>query len=340
MSADIRPEPAVLVTGGAGYIGSHVALALLDAGYNVVVLDNLATGFASAVPSAATFRQGDIADCQLVSQIIHTHNIDSVIHLGGSLLVGESSVDPLKYFENNVGGSSRFLRAAVKAGVRHVVFSSTAAVYGETESQPVREDCPTEPINPYGTSKLIIEGVLAASSRAHDFNYSSLRYFNVAGADPSGRSGQSSSEATHLIKVACEAACGKREGVRIFGDDYDTPDGTCVRDFIHVSDLAAAHVDALERLRQHPDEDLVLNCGYGHGYSVKEVLAAVERVSGYTFPQAVDARRAGDPAALVADNGKLLRTLPWRPRYDDLDLIVAHALNWERKLAGYTFEDA
>ena len=330
---DQGARPAVLVTGGAGYIGSHAVLALLDAGWRVVVIDNLSTGFRWAVPEAATFIQGDIADQSLIAGLIEEHGIGAIIHFAGSIVVPESVSDPLKYYENNTVKSRSLIESAVRGGVRHFIFSSTAATYGIPETVPITEQTRTQPINPYGWSKLMTERMLADTAFAHPLNYCALRYFNVAGADPQGRSGQSTAGATHLIKVAVEAATGKRESVAVYGTDYDTPDGTGVRDYIHVSDLAAAHVDALAKLIETPDESYVMNCGYGRGFSVLEVLDAVDRVTNMKIDRKLEARRPGDPDALVANNAKILATLPWRPRRDDLDTIVADALAWERKLA-------
>ena len=323
----------MLVTGGAGYIGSHAVLALLDAGWRVVVIDNLSTGFRWAVPEAATFVQGDIADQPLIAGLIAEHGIGAIVHFAGSIVVPESVSDPLKYYENNTVKSRSLIESAVKGGVRHFIFSSTAATYGIPETVPITEQTRTQPINPYGWSKLMTERMLADTAFAHPLNYCALRYFNVAGADPQGRCGQSTAGATHLIKVAVEAATGKRESVAVYGTDYDTPDGTGVRDYIHVSDLAAAHVDALAKLIETPDESYVMNCGYGRGFSVLEVLDAVDRVTNMKIDRKLEARRPGDPDALVANNDKILATLPWRPRRDDLDTIVADALAWERKLA-------
>jgi UDP-glucose 4-epimerase len=323
----------VLVTGGAGYIGSHAVLALLDAGWPVVVIDNLVTGFRWAVPDAASFVEGDVGDETLVGKTIADHGIGAILHFAGSIVVPESVTDPLKYYRNNTANSRALLAAAVAGGVRHFIFSSTAATYGIPETVPVSEDMPKQPINPYGMSKLMTEAMLADVAAAHPINYCALRYFNVAGADPQGRSGQSTAGATHLIKVAVEAAIGKRDGVAVFGTDYATPDGTGVRDYIHVTDLAAAHVEALEALIAEPTRSHIMNCGYGRGFSVMEVLDAVDRITNLTIPRRIEPRRAGDPDALVADNSRILATLPWRPRFDDLDVIVAHALAWERSLA-------
>jgi UDP-glucose 4-epimerase len=328
-----RSKPPVLVTGGAGYIGSHAVLALLDAGWPVVVIDNLTTGFAWAVPREAILAKGDIADQPLVARLIADHGIRAVVHFAGSIIVPESVENPLKYYENNTVKSRSLIESAVKGGVPHFIFSSTAATYGLPEQVPVAESARTQPINPYGWSKLMTERMLADTAAAHPLNYCALRYFNVAGADPRGRSGQSTAGATHLIKVAVEAATGKRGHVAVYGTDYDTPDGTGVRDYIHVSDLAAAHVDALEKLVEEPAQSHIMNCGYGRGFSVMEVLDSVDRVTNMRIERRLEPRRAGDPDALVADNARILSTLPWRPRLDDLDSIVAHALAWERKLA-------
>jgi UDP-glucose 4-epimerase len=326
-------KPTILVTGGAGYIGSHAVLALLDSDWPVVVIDNLTTGFEWAVPEGATLVKGDIADQPLVARLIAEHRIGAIMHFAGSIVVPESVAKPLAYYENNTVKSRSLIESAVNGGVRHFLFSSTAATYGIPDQVPVRESARTQPINPYGWSKLMTERMLADTAFAHPLNYCALRYFNVAGADPRGRSGQSTAGATHLIKVAVEAATGKRNHVSVFGTDYDTPDGTGIRDYIHVSDLAAAHVDALEKLIETPDESYVMNCGYSRGFSVLEVLDAVDRVTNMKIERRLEPRRAGDPGALVADNGKILETLPWRPRRDDLDMIVQDALAWERKLA-------
>jgi UDP-glucose 4-epimerase len=267
-------KPPVLVTGGAGYIGSHAVLALLDAGWPVVVIDNLVTGFRWAVPEGAVFAEGDIADQDLVGRLIEEHGIRAIIHFAGSIVVPESVENPLKYYENNTVKSRSLIESAVRAGIGHFIFSSTAATYGIPERVPITEDARTQPINPYGWSKLMTERMLADVSFAHPLNHCALRYFNVAGADPQGRSGQSTAGATHLIKVAVEAAIGKRASVSVYGTDYATPDGTGIRDYIHVSDLAAAHVDALEKLIGNPSESYVMNCGYSRGFSVLEVSTA------------------------------------------------------------------
>lgn len=323
----------VLVTGGAGYIGSHAVLALRDAGHRVTVIDDLSTGFRWAVPDEVDFYQGNVADATLIDQITAECSIDAVMHFAGSIIVPESVTDPLKYYRNNTAATRELLESVVRNGVGHFIFSSTAAVYGAPESVPVDEATPCRPINPYGASKLMTELMLADVAAAHPLNFAALRYFNVAGADPQGRAGQSTAGATHLIKIAVEAALGKRASVAVYGNDYMTPDGTGVRDYIHVSDLAAAHVAALDRLVAEPETSLTLNCGYGRGFSVLEVLDAVDRVAGVKLDRVIAARRAGDSDALVATGETLLRTLDWVPRYADLDTIVAHALAWERTLA-------
>ena len=325
--------PRVLVTGGAGYIGSHVVLALLDAGHQVTVIDNLSTGFRWAVPPAADFCEGDIADQVLVDDVIRTREIGAIMHFAGSVVVPESVANPLKYYRNNTVAAQKLLECAISNSVRHFVFSSTAAVYGDAARIPVMEDAATRPLNPYGASKLMTEMMLRDVAAAHPLNFCALRYFNVAGADPDGRTGQSTASATHLIKVAVEAALGKRDEVIIFGDDYATADGTGVRDYIHVTDLANAHLAALARLVGQPAESMTLNCGYGRGHSVLEVLDAVDRTAGTKVRRRVAPRRAGDPPALVADNSAILATLRWAPRYENLDAIVSHALAWEKKLS-------
>ncbi|MES2159327.1 MAG: UDP-glucose 4-epimerase GalE [Pseudomonadota bacterium] len=325
-------KPTVLVTGGAGYIGSHAVLALRDAGYGVVVIDNLVTGFDWAVPADVPLVRGDIADQPLVEATLRDHAITAIMHFAGSVVVPESVENPLKYYHNNSAKTRDLIDSAVKVGVPHFIFSSTAATYGTPDVEKVREDTPQRPINPYGMSKLMTEYMLRDVAAAHPLNFCALRYFNVAGADPQGRTGQSTAGATHLIKVAVEAALGKRAGVGIFGTDFDTPDGTGVRDYIHVSDLAAAHVLALEALIADPARSHLLNCGYGRGFSVLEVLDAVDRITNRTIERTLLPRRAGDPAALISDNSAILATLPWQPRHADLDLIVNHALAWERSL--------
>jgi UDP-glucose 4-epimerase len=322
----------VLVTGGAGYIGSHAVLALADAGWPVSVIDNLTTGFRWAVPEGVPFYQGDIEDAALLARIFAEQGIKAVMHFAGSIIVPESVENPLKYYHNNTAKSRALIAAAVAGGVKHFIFSSTAATYGIPEVSPVSEDSPKLPINPYGMSKLMTEIMLGDVAAAHPLNFCALRYFNVAGADPRARTGQSTAGATHLIKVAVEAALGKREKVEVFGTDFGTPDGTGVRDYIHVSDLANAHVLALEGLIAEPERSLTMNCGYGQGYSVLEVLDAVDRVTNQTITRVLSPRRAGDPDSLISDNRRIKATLPWVPQYADLDMIVAHALQWERKL--------
>jgi UDP-glucose 4-epimerase len=330
MSAQKLP---VLVTGGAGYIGSHAVLALRDGGWPVAVIDNLSTGFAFAVPDGVPLYQGDIEDGVLLARIFAEHRIGAIMHFAGSIVVPESVERPLDYYRNNTVKSRALIEAAVAAGVPHFIFSSTAATYGVPAESPVREDTPRVPINPYGWSKLMTEQMLADTAVAHRLNYCALRYFNVAGADPKARSGQSTAGATHLIKVAVEAALGQRKSVSVFGTDYDTPDGTGVRDYIHVSDLAAAHVLALEALIADPSRSLTMNCGYGRGFSVLEVLDAVDRVTNRPIERVMAPRRAGDPGSLISDPSRIKATLPWQPQHADLDVIVRHALAWEHRLA-------
>ena len=324
---------AVLVTGGAGYIGSHMVLALLDAGHEaVVVLDDLSTGFDWAVPPGVRFVVGDVADQALVARTIQEHRIDALAHFAARIVVPDSVADPLGYYLANTVKTRALIETAVRAGVRHVIFSSTAAVYGEPGIVPVPEDLTLSPINPYGRSKLMSEWMIADAAAAHGFTYVILRYFNVAGADPRGRSGQSTPDATHLIKVATQAALGQRARLDVYGTDYPTPDGSCLRDYIQVSDLAEAHRAALDHLRRG-GESLTLNCGYGRGYSVLEVIAVVKRLSGRDFEVRLCPRRAGDPARIVAGAERIRAQLGWRPRHDDLDGIVAQALAWEGRLA-------
>lgn len=324
-------ENTILITGGAGYIGSHAVLAFLEAGYPVVVLDDLSSGRRSAVPGDVAFVEGDAGNGALVGETIRRHGIGAVVHFAGSVVVPESVADPLKYYRNNSCVSRNLIQACVEGGVGTFIFSSSAAVYGIPDSVPVAEGAATRPINPYGTSKLVTEWMLRDATAAHDFRYAALRYFNVAGADSQGRTGQSTPNATHLVKVACEAAVGRRSYIDIFGEDYDTPDGTCIRDYIHVSDLVAAHVDALKALCDGGG-NMVLNCGYGRGYSVREVLDAVEREGGVRLDIRSAARRPGDPPALAADATAIRERFGWRPGHDDLGLIVRSALEWERKL--------
>jgi UDP-glucose 4-epimerase len=322
----------VLVTGGAGYIGSHMVFELLDAGEQVVVLDNLSTGFRRAVPDGVPLIVGDTGDQVLGSRLIREHDVQAIIHFAAFLIVPDSVRDPLAYYRNNTVNSQALIECAVNAGVKHFIFSSTSAVYGNPSKLPVSEDTPTLPISPYGSSKLMTEIILRDASNAYGFDHVSLRYFNVAGADPKGRAGQSTKAATHLIKVAVEAALRLRTQVEVFGTDYPTPDGTCIRDYIHVTDLCRAHLDALSYLRAG-GRSLTLNCGYGRGFSVREVLDTVKRVSGVDFTVVNAPRRPGDPAQIVAENRLIRQALGWRPRFDDLSIIIAHALSWERNLA-------
>lgn len=322
----------VLVTGGAGYIGSHAVLALLDAGIEVVVLDDLSTGVREAVPPGLRFVRGSTGDAALLGGLLRRHRVSAVLHFAASLVVPESVARPLDYWRNNVANTLVLAQACVEAGVERLVFSSTAAVYGQPADPLVSEDTPCAPINPYGASKLAAERALSDAAAAHGLRVVALRYFNVAGADPAGRAGQRRPGATHLVKVACEAALGKRPAVDVFGTDYPTPDGTGVRDYIHVTDLARAHVEALRHLMMG-GEGLTLNCGYGRGHSVLDVLRAVERASGRPVPARFAPRRAGDPPALVARADRVRDALGWRPALDDLDGIVSSALAWEDRLA-------
>jgi UDP-glucose 4-epimerase len=321
----------VLITGGAGYIGSHMVRELADSGERAVVLDNLSTGFDWAVAKGTPLIVGDVGDQALVSRIVREHEVGAIIHFAGSIVVPDSVRDPLSYYRNNTVNSRALIECAVTGGVRHFIFSSTAAVYGDPAEVPVKEDAPTQPISPYGWSKLMTETMLRDSGRAHGLRHVILRYFNVAGADPQRRTGQSSKAATHLIKVAVETVLGTRPKLEVYGTDYPTPDGTCVRDYIHVSDLVRAHSDALRYLRSGAPS-LTLNCGYGHGFSVLEVIEAVKRVSGIDFKVETAPRRAGDSARIVAASEQVRATLGWQPRYDDLATIVGHALAWERML--------
>ena len=321
----------VLVTGGAGYIGSHMVYALVDAGERVVVLDNLATGFDWAVAPTASLVVGDTGDQARVAALIAEYQVDAVMHFAASIVVPDSVRDPLGYYRNNTVNARALIETAVEQGVRHFIFSSTAAVYGDPERVPVHEDDPVVPTSPYGSSKLMAEIMLRDAGAAHGLRHVILRYFNVAGADPHGRTGQSTRRATHLIKVAVETALGQRPKLDIFGTDYATPDGTCIRDYIHVSDLVAAHSDALAYLRDG-GASMTLNCGYGRGFSVLEVIETVKRVSGVDFKVEFADRRAGDPAQLVAASDRARSTLRWQPRFDDLRTIVTHALAWERRL--------
>lgn len=323
-------DGTVLVTGGAGYVGSHAVLAFVEAGHRVVVVDNLSTGHRRAVPDGIPLVVGDAGDPALIGNVVRDHRVRAVAHFAGSIVVPESVAAPLEYYRNNTCASRALIEASVAGGIEHFIYSSTATVYGLPRRLPVAESAPTEPISPYATSKLMTEWMLRDVAVAHDLRYVALRYFNVAGADPVGRAGQSTPQATHLIKVASEVVTGGRDGIEVFGEDYDTPDGTCVRDYVHVTDLAAAHVDALRHLAAGGGS-MVLNCGYGRGYSVREVLRAVERVSGRRLDIRSAPRRAGDADSLVADAGEIRRCLGWRPRYEDLDFIVRTAIEWERR---------
>ncbi|MFT8244462.1 UDP-glucose 4-epimerase GalE [Roseomonas sp. BN140053] len=321
----------VLVTGGAGYIGSHAVLALREAGFGVVVLDDLSTGFAASVPDGVPLVKASVLDTARVAETLRTYRISAVMHFAASLVVPESVEQPLHYWRNNLGGTLSLVSACTAVGVSRLVFSSTAAVYGIPDSIPVAETAPCQPINPYGSSKLASERMLGEAGAAHGLNTVVLRYFNVAGADPAGRAGQRTLRATHLLKVACEAALGRRNVVEVYGNDYPTPDGTGLRDYIHVSDLADAHVAALRHLLSGGGS-LTLNCGYGRGLSVREVLSAVERVTGSPLPVRYTARRAGDPPALIAQADRIKEVLGWKPVRQDLDGIIRSALAWERKL--------
>jgi UDP-glucose 4-epimerase len=322
---------SVLVTGGAGYIGSHMVLELLEAGETVIVLDNLSTGFWWAVPSNVTLVKGDMGDEALMSKTIADHNITSIIHFAAKIVVPESVADPLAYYLNNTTKTRQVLECAVKGGVKNFIFSSTAAVYGDVSAEPVAEDNELNPVSPYGRSKLMTEWMLQDTAFAHGLNYVILRYFNVAGADPKGRVGQSTPNATHLIKVACQAALGDRPSLDIFGTDYPTPDGTCLRDYIHVCDLAKAHMDALRYLRAGGKSD-VFNCGYGNGLSVQEIANVVKKVSKVDFKVNLSPRRPGDPAAIIAKADKIRTTLGWQPKYDNVETIVEAAFAWEKHL--------
>ncbi|MGH6836205.1 MAG: UDP-glucose 4-epimerase GalE [Methylocella sp.] len=321
----------VLVTGGAGYIGGHMVLALLDAGEKVVVLDDLSTGLRWAVPAAAKLIVGDFGDTVLIRSMLADYKIDAIAHFAAKIVVPESVGDPLRYYLNNTAKARNLLECAVRGKIRHFIFSSTAAVYGEPAVSPIGEILPLAPINPYGRSKLMVEWMLEDTAKAHGLTFAILRYFNVAGADPKGRLGQSTPNATHLIKVAVQAALGLRPGLEVYGIDYPTRDGSCIRDYIQVSDLVAAHLMALDYLR-NGGESLVCNCGYGRGVSVLEVVDAVKLVSGVDFKVRVSGRRPGDPASLVAGTKRIKAMLGWTPKYDDLPIIVGQALEWERQL--------
>jgi UDP-glucose 4-epimerase len=320
----------ILVTGGAGYIGSHMVHALVDAGEPVVVLDNLSTGFAWALPKAVPLVVGETGDQSLVAALIAEHGVDAIVHFAASIVVPDSVADPLGYYRNNTVNSRALIETAIRSGVRHFIFSSTAAVYGNPLRNPIDEDDATIPMSPYGSSKLMTEIMLRDAAAAHGLSYLILRYFNVAGADPRMRTGQSTKGATHLIKVAVETALGLRPQIEVFGTDYETADGTCIRDYIHVADLVRAHSDALRHLRGG-GASVTLNCGYGRGFSVLEVLDTVKRASGVDFKVVTSGRRPGDPAAIVADSRRIRALLGWAPQFDDLETIVAHALKWERR---------
>jgi UDP-glucose 4-epimerase len=322
---------SILVTGGAGYIGSHMVHELAEADEGIVVVDNLSTGFDWAIAAGVPFILGDIGDQNLVGQIIREHKIEAIIHFAASAIVPDSVKDPLGYYKNNTVNSRALIETAIKNRVRHFIFSSTSAVYGNPAQVPVFEDTVAAPISPYGSSKLMTEIMLRDAGTAHDFRYVILRYFNVAGADPKCRTGQSSKNATHLIKVAIETALGLRPKLDIYGSDYPTPDGTCIRDYIHVSDLVCAHSAALRYLR-NGGPSVTLNCGYGHGFSVREVVEMVKNISGIDFKVEIAPRRPGDPAQIVAASDRARTMLGWTPHYDDLGTIVAHALAWEKTL--------
>jgi UDP-glucose 4-epimerase len=322
----------ILVTGGAGYIGSHMVHALVDAGESVVVLDNLSTGFSWAVPKAVPLVVGETGDQTRVTALIAEHGVDAIIHFAASIVVPDSVADPLGYYRNNTVNSRALIETAIKTGIRHFIFSSTAAVYGNPVRVPINEDDATIPMSPYGSSKLMTEIMLRDAGAAHGLSYLILRYFNVAGADPAMRTGQSTKGATHLIKVAVETALGLRPMIEVFGTDYQTPDGTCIRDYIHVSDLVRAHSDALRHLRDG-GASVTLNCGYGRGFSVLDVIDTVRRGSGVDFKVTSSGRRPGDPPAVVADSGRIRALLGWAPQFDDLETIVDHALKWEHRRA-------
>jgi UDP-glucose 4-epimerase len=322
---------SILVTGGAGYIGSHMVLELVDAGEKVVVLDDLSTGFAWAVPAGASFVRGDAGDPALVLRLIAEHGIGAIAHFAAKIVVPESVADPLGYYQGNTMKSRNLIEAAVRGGVKHMIFSSTAAVYGNPRENPVGEDARPDPVSPYGRSKLMTEWMLQDAGHAHGLRHASLRYFNVAGADPKGRAGQSTPRATHLIKAAVQAALGERPHLEVFGTDYPTKDGSCLRDYIQVTDLARAHLAALAHLRAGGDS-LTLNCGYGSGFSVLEVVEVVKRVSRVDFEVKLSPRRAGDPAAIIAKADRIRTELGWTPQHNDLAEIVAQALAWEKRL--------
>lgn len=321
-----------LVTGGAGYIGSHVVMALRAHGWQVVVLDDLSTGSRDVIPDDVALVLGDVADQETVRAVLREYKCDGVLHFAGAIVVSESVANPLKYYKQNVSASRNLMEICVEENIGAFVFSSTASVYGAPEIVPVDENSPTQPESPYGTSKLMTEWMLRDISAVSKLNTAVLRYFNVAGADPEGRSGQILKEATHLIKIACQTAVGIRDHMYIFGDDYDTPDGTCLRDYIHVSDLADAHVLALNYILKE-EKNLLVNCGYGHGFSVKQVIDTVSKIAGKTLSVSIGPRRPGDVPSIVATSEMIRDVLKWTPKYDDLDVIVRTALDWECKLA-------
>jgi UDP-glucose 4-epimerase len=323
---------AILVTGGAGYIGSHMVLALADRGEKIVVVDNLVTGAPWVLPPNVILRGGDVGDQGFMEATIREHGVDEIAHFAAKIIVPESVADPLAYYGNNTVKSRALIETAIRCGVKRFIFSSTAAVYGDVSGDPVDENTAPAPVSPYGRSKLMTEWMLEDAARAHDLRFIALRYFNVAGADPQGRSGQSFPNATHLIKVAVQAALGQRPHLDIFGTDYPTRDGSCIRDYIHVTDLASAHVDALAYLRRG-GESMILNCGYGRGFSVLEVVEVVRKVTGVNFKTHIVPRRPGDPATIIAKSDRIRAELGWKPQYDDLEEIVARAFAWERKLA-------
>jgi UDP-glucose 4-epimerase len=336
----MNDQSSVLVTGGAGYVGSHAVLALLDAGYKVIVLDNLTTGFRSAVDPRAAFIEGGVENQSLVRSLLMAHRIESIMHFAGSVIAPESIIFPLKYYRNNTAASRTLIDSAVACNVRNFIFSSTAAIYGTPDTMPVTEATPPSPKNPYDASKLMTETMLTDAATAHSLNYCVLRYYTAAGADPGGRSGQSASGATNLIKAAIEVILGKRRQISGFGADYATPDGTRIRDFVHVTDLAAAHVEALQLLKSSSNQNLLLNCGYGSGFSVRQILQAVENLTGVTVRGEVVKRPPGDPDMLILDNQEILKVLDWKPQFNDLNQIVADTYRWERQITSRPSEPA
>lgn len=321
----------VLVTGGAGYIGSHMVLQLLDMGETPVVLDDLSTGFAGAVPSGVALHVGSFGDQPFVERIVDQHGVDAIIHFAAKIVVPESVTDPISYYENNTCSALNLISSAVRKCVPHFIFSSTAAVYGDVRTSLAQEDMPLKPLSPYGRSKLMVENILEDVGYAHNLSHVALRYFNVAGADPQGRAGQSTKNATHLIKVAVQSALGLRPGMEVYGVDYPTRDGSCLRDYIQVTDLVRAHMDALRYLRTG-GKSLVCNCGYGEGYTVLDVIRVVKEVSGVDFPVTFSDRRPGDSISVIADNHRIIANLGWRPIHNNLHEVVGQALNWERRI--------